>query len=214
MKCGICEQRTARRFCPALSKEICAPCCGTEREETISCPFTCEYLREARRHEKPPEIDSKTLPNQDLEVSEDFLRDHEAMLTYLGTAILTASLETEGAVDSDAREAIEGLIRTYRTLLSGLYFESRPDNPIARSIFDGIRYALADAQKKLSDAGQRVFRDVEILTMLAFYERVYLGYYNGRSKGRAFLDFLRTKLPGTRARSELSTSGGSLIVTP
>ncbi len=54
MKCVICEVRTARRHCPGVRGEICSVCCGTERENTIACPFDCTYLREARLREKRP----------------------------------------------------------------------------------------------------------------------------------------------------------------
>ena len=37
MTCPICENRKAARFCPAKGENICAVCCGTEREVTISC---------------------------------------------------------------------------------------------------------------------------------------------------------------------------------
>ena len=46
-----------------------------------------------------------------------------------------AALDTPGAVDYDVREALEALIRTYRTLESGVYYESVPANPLAANIY-------------------------------------------------------------------------------
>ena len=106
-------------------------------------------------------------------------------------------------------EAIEALIRTYKTLQSGLYYDTRPENPIARAIYDGIQEQLNSAQKR-AEAGKAAFRDSEILTMLVFFERVQLNYNNGRPKSRAFLDFLRQRLP----RPEPSKPSGLLIETP
>jgi hypothetical protein len=52
----------------------------------------------------------------------------------LGSRLLEASLAQPGAVDSDVRDALESLIRTYRTLQSGLYYETRPTNLIAAGL--------------------------------------------------------------------------------
>lgn len=209
MKCSICEERKARRYCAGLQSEICSLCCGREREVSISCPFECEYLQEARLHDKAPALDPKTMPNQDIRVPEEFLRDHEELLVFTGLAIFESAISTSGAVDADAREAIEALIRTYKTLQSGLYYDTRPENPIARAIYDGIQEQLNSAQKR-AEAGKATFRDSEILTMLVFFERVQLNYNNGRPKSRAFLDFLRQRLP----RPEPSKPSGLLIETP
>lgn len=210
MKCSICEERKARRYCPGVRSEICSLCCGNEREVSISCPFECEYLQEARLHEKPPALDPKTLPNQDVRVPEEFLRDNEELLVLTGSAILESALSTAGAVDSDAREALDSLIRTHKTLQSGIYYESRPENPLARAIYQGVQEQLQDVAKQRAEDRKKAFRDSEILTMLVFFERVQFSYNNGRPKGRAFLDFLRQRLP----EPESPQPSGLLIQTP
>lgn len=210
MTCSICGERKARRACPGVNSEICSICCGNEREVSISCPLECEYLQESRRHEKRPELDPKTFPNSDIRVSEQFLLEHEDLLILTGSALLTASLSVPGAIDSDAREALDGLIRTFRTLQSGIYYESRPENPIARSIFDGAQQQIAAARQKQTEEGKPAVRDPEVLTMLVFLERIQLSNNNGRPKSRAFLDFLRQRLPGIELPK---SSGGMLIAT-
>jgi hypothetical protein len=210
MKCGICEERKARRHCLGLQTEICSLCCGNEREVSISCPFECEYLQEARRHEKPPALDPKAMPNPDVRVPESFLREHEDLVVFTGQAIFASAISVPGAVDSDAREALESLIRTKKTLQSGIYYESRPGNPLARAIYDGIRDRFEDHAKQRAESAAAPVRDSEILAMLVFFERVQLSYNNGRPKGRAFLDFLRGRLP----EAELPKPAGSLIQAP
>src|SRR5438270_311540 len=54
--CKICQKRRARRFCPAVSGDICSICCGTEREVSLTCPLSCEYLQEAHKREKLPQL--------------------------------------------------------------------------------------------------------------------------------------------------------------
>ena len=199
MKCKICNTRKPRRYCPGVGSDICSICCGSEREVTVNCPLDCPYLMEARQHEKPAVASAGPLPNQDVRISEEFLRDHEPLLIFLGAKLLEASLETANAVDSDVQEALESLIRTYRTLESGLYYETRPNNLLAAAIHQKIQDAVQELRKELSEKGSTPIRDSEILGVLVFLERVGLHQRNGRPRGRAFIDYLRGYFPQKQA---------------
>jgi hypothetical protein len=195
MKCKICDTRKPRRHCPGVSGEICSICCGNEREVTVSCPLDCPYLVEARLHEKPREPNPDEVPNKDIQVTEQFLREHEPLLVFLGARLLEASLATSGVVDSDVREALQSLIRTYRTLQSGLYYETRPTNLIAAGIHQKMQEAVDGLRKELAEKNAMPLRDAEILGTLVFLERVELHENNGRPRGRAFIDYLRAYFP-------------------
>ena len=193
MNCAICNTRKPRRFCPGVNGEICTICCGTEREQSIDCPLECEYLREAHRHEKPPEIDPATLPNQDIRVTEEFLRDNEAILILLASAVMAGAMETVATVtDFDIREALESLIRTYRALQSGLYYEALPPNPYAAAIHDSVQERIANLRERETKATGLVttLRDATVLGLLVFLQRLEYSNNNGRKRSRAFLDFL------------------------
>lgn len=189
MKCRICDDRRPRRYCPGVRGDICSVCCGQEREVSVDCPLDCEYLLEARVHERHPDPDPAEFPNQDIPVTEGFLRAHEPLLLYLASGVLRAALETPGAVDHDVREALASLIRTYRTLQTGLMYESMPQNPLAAAIHERMQAAVADLRKRVTETGGTV-RDAEVLGVLAFLQRLEIQHHNGRRKGRAFVDFL------------------------
>jgi hypothetical protein len=195
MKCRICDTRKPRRFCPGVNGDICSICCGNEREVTVDCPLDCSYLVEARVHEKPREVKPEEIPNQDIRVSEEFLRSNEPLLVFLGAKLLQASLATPGAVDSDVGEAIDSLVRTYRTLQSGLYYETRPANLIAAAIHQKLQEALETLRKQLAEKNATPIRDADILGLLVFLQRVELYQTNGRTRGRAFVDYLRAHFP-------------------
>lgn len=201
MKCQICGVRKPRRYCPGVRGDICPQCCGTEREVTVECPFDCEYLREARLHERPPEEGADTpFPNRDVNVTEQFLRDHESLVIFLSAKLLAASLATAGAIDYDVREALEALIRTYRTLESGLIYETRPANPLASGIQAKLQEEVEALRKALHEQGSTGIRDKEILGVLVFLQRLELTHNNGRKRGRAYLDFLRVNFPELKAQ--------------
>ncbi|HUA21666.1 MAG TPA: hypothetical protein VMB25_23135 [Bryobacteraceae bacterium] len=195
MKCKICDTRKPRRFCPGVGGDICSICCGNQREVTVDCPLDCPHLMEARLHEKTAPLDPDNVPNQDVEVTEQFLREHEPLLIFLGARLLEAALATSGAVDSDVREALGSLIRTYRTLQSGLIYETRPSNLVADAIHRKIQEAVEALRRELAEKNATPIRDAEILGTLVFLERVELHQNNGRPRGRAFVDYLRGHFP-------------------
>ncbi|MBZ5609341.1 MAG: hypothetical protein LAP38_13845 [Acidobacteriia bacterium] len=201
MKCRLCETRKPRRYCPGVSGDICSICCGAEREVSVDCPLDCPYLAEARLHEKLPELNPEETPNRDVRVSEEFLREHEPLLIFLGAKLLEASLATSGVVDSDVREALDSLIRTYRTLQSGLYYETKPANPIAAAIHQKIQEAVEVLRKELTEKGATTVRDAEVLGVLVFLQRLELHHNNGRPRGRAFIGYLHAHFPHERRDS-------------
>jgi hypothetical protein len=170
--------------------EICSLCCGTEREVTVDCPLDCEFLQESRRHDKP--LEPGEIPNRDIQVSDKFLREHQDLLAFLSATILRTAAETPGVIDFDIREALESLIRTYRTLQSGVYYESRPASPLAARIYGVLQQALEEYRRaEHEQLGMTKTRDAAVLGLLAFLQHFELHSNNGRRRGRAFLDALR-----------------------
>jgi hypothetical protein len=170
---------------------ICSICCGTEREQSVDCPITCDYLKEAHRHEKPPALDPAALPNQDVRVPESFLEAHEWLLVLIGSAIVDGALRSSGTTDYDIREALESLIQTYRGLESGLIIESKPVNLYAANIQEAVQSRVADIRERIgqADASSRL-EDSTLLGVLVFLQRLEYANNNGRKRSRAFFDFL------------------------
>lgn len=209
MKCVICELRQARRYCPGVRGEICPLCCGTERENTIDCPFDCVYLREARAREKPNEFDQATvakIPFIEIRVPDRFLEEHAGIARVVADAIVAAVFSTPGAIDYDLREAIESLIRTYKTMDSGLIYESRPSNPVAANIAALIQAEVDKGRKEIASKTGISVRDAEVMAALLILQRQEYRYNNGRQRGRAYMDHLRRFLPERVASVNPSSS--------
>jgi hypothetical protein len=192
MACALCETRRPRRFCPGVRGDICTTCCGAEREVSVSCPLDCEYLREARKHDKTPPIDPEQVPNRDIKVTDRLVNENQGLLTSLCLTLTRAASETPGVVDFDVRDALDALTRTYRTLQSGVYYESRPANPLAAHICGVVQAGIAEFRREETKSlGMTKTRDADVLGLLVFLQRFELDQNNGRRKGRAFLDALR-----------------------
>lgn len=207
--CSLCESRRPRRYCPGVRADICAPCCGSGREITIDCPLDCDFLREARKHERPSTDDPDQFPNQDIQVSEQFIEENQRLLYALGLEVADGALSTPGAVDTDIREALDALIRTLRTRDSGLYYESRPANPIAAAVQQKVQQGIEALRKEWAQkSGMHTVRDRDVLGILVLLQRLEIRENNGRRRGRAFVDFLREQLPA----GSVAESSPSLIL--
>jgi hypothetical protein len=211
MACAICQNRRPRRFCPGVRGDICAVCCGSEREVSVNCPLDCEYLRQAHIHERLAPPDPETIPNRDIPLTDGLLERNNELAAFLAGRLAAAALNTTGAVDSDVREALESLIRTYRTLESGVYYESLPENPLAAAIFRRVREGADQfREREKEETGISRTRDSDVLAMLVFLQRVEMGRNNGRPRGRAFIDALMQNYPGGPA--EPPSPASSLLI--
>jgi len=212
MACAICQTRRPRRLCPGVRGDICTICCGTEREVSVDCPLDCEYLREAHRHEKPQPLGIDSLPNQDVKVSEEVLREHEEFLAFLAHALGAAALANPQVVDSDIREALEASIRTYRTMQSGLLYESLPANPLAAGICRALASATEEFRRvEAEQLGVHKTRESTVLGLLVFLQHFEISYNNGRRRGRAFLSAL---LDYYSAEPEAEAPKASSLILP
>jgi len=209
MACLVCNKRKGKRFCPAKGGKICTTCCATEREETIDCPFDCPHLQESRPHEHKGLLEPDNFPYKEIRITDSFLRDHEILLVACGQAVLSGALETPRSTDRDARGALDALIQTYKTLDSGIYYETQPDSAYAREITGRIQRQLREFKEEETRAGFSRTRDSDIHAMLVFLYRMALDRDNGRSRGKAFLDFLRQHFPsaGTKSAPSLILPG-------
>jgi hypothetical protein len=165
---------------------------------TVDCPSDCEYLREARKHEPQAEVDPTIMGNPDIRVTKEFLESNGMLLLAMSIAIIDAARQ-RNAVDSDLREALAGLIQTYRTLRKGVIYESLPDNPLAASVFRAVQETINTyLQDETERLGMTKTRDLDVLRLLVFFERMALDSNNGRPRSRAFLDALRMLQPPSK----------------
>jgi hypothetical protein len=198
--CSICESRKAKRACPALRSEICPQCCGKEREESLSCPFDCAYLVEARAHERRAGLDPGQFPYKEVRITEDFLREQEELLNFTAQAVTGAALQVSGAVDHDASQALDALVRTYKSLDSGIYYQTMPDSPLGQAIVARVQEQLQQFRTAETERlGMARTRDTDVLGILVFLLRMALDEDNGRRLGRRFLDLLQRHFESAKA---------------
>ncbi len=196
MTCPICKKRKAKRYCPARAENICSVCCGTEREVSIDCPSDCPYLIASREYDGERRVmDWNNVPFSEVRIPEGFATSHGELVAAITHTLLLFARDHRALVDSDAVAVLQTLAETYRTLSSGLYYERPPDYALQRELYEALKAALEEFKKREQEKfGMTRTRESEIRDALILLTQVGATRTNGRPKGRAFLDFMRSHL--------------------
>jgi len=171
MACPRCRKRRAKRWCPALGRQICAVCCGTSRLADIACPPTCGYLHSSRAH--PP---AAVRRQQDLDVAlllsaldgltaaqEELLSPVFSVLLHHGAAGFTA------ARDADIVDGVSALVATFDTAARGVIYEHRPGTLPGQRVAAALKELFAEASRRRgrpvdSDAAEVLRRILKLAT--------------------------------------------------
>jgi hypothetical protein len=145
MQCPLCQQRPARRACPALGRQICAVCCGTKRQIEIGCPADCGYLAASQAH--PPALVRRQQERDMgfLLAMREGLSHREAELFWVILTFL-AGLKADPLLrlaDEDVSDAAAALAATYETANRGLIYEHRPSSLAAQRLVTDLKAFLA-----------------------------------------------------------------------
>lgn len=143
-----------------------------------------------------PEVDPKSMPHPDVELTDKFMEEQQPLAIVVGRLLLVAAMETPGTVDFDLRDTLGSLTQTYRTAESGLIYESRPANAIAASVADRFQQEITRFRENIAQqSGSHTVRDKDLLGVLIFWQRMEWQHSNGRRKGRSFIESLFALMP-------------------
>lgn len=182
MSCTLCKTRPPRRHCPALTTDICARCCGEEREETIDCRFDCEYLLVAREREPLNDLPGN-LPNADIRTDEELIRTIEPLVMLMIGALFVAAGKNS-AIDLDVREAVAAMIRERLGQDVGSLGE------VAQAVKSDFDIQWAKFQERILESGAAPTGRIDV-GALVFIQREELLHNNRRARGRAYIDHMR-----------------------
>jgi hypothetical protein len=161
MVCPLCNQRKAKRYCPAKGGQICAICCGTKRVVEINCPDDCIYLASARSH--PPAVVQRQIESDRaalLPLLEGF-SERQARI-FLMLASLVSRHQGEGfqkVLDGDIAQAAEAVAATLETAARGIVYEHQPASLPAARLTTELTAMVAEVSKA---GGSGLERDAAI----------------------------------------------------
>ncbi len=211
MKCVLCEQRKAKRYCPAKNSQICAQCCGEKRVLEIPCPESCPYLKSGR--ERDAEEYSKrirTLDSATLGRNQSVMREHSEVVAHLEYALGRERQTSRDLTDSDVLQAIDVLLDTYRTEDKGVLYEKTSDDlrvePMRRElrkIIENFRNPESANEKGVVDPQTTRLPLSAAIDCLEFIRSLVLAYQTDRRSATGYLDFLARAVPREETRSSI-----------
>lgn len=161
MLCPLCNQRKARRQCPAVGRQICSVCCGTKRLVEIRCPADCAYLSTAQHH--PPAVVQRQ-QESDRALMLPLLQgltERQAQV-FLMAGALTARYQADALQklrDEDIGQAAGALAATLETAGRGIVYEHQPASLPAARLMTEMK-AMVDEMVKTT--GPALERDAAI----------------------------------------------------
>src|SRR5262249_43525801 len=121
---------------------------------------------------------------------------HQQLMAALALQTVKFASNATGTSDPDVLAALSGLAATYKTLQSGLLYESIPEIPVHRELYLTLSQFLSEIKQKATDSGEAAaLNDAAILQVPVFLYRMGLMRSNGRPRLRRFIEFLRGQLP-------------------
>ena len=208
--CPLCEVRKSKRFCPAKATKICAVCCGEKREREISCPADCVYLQSGREYETERLAKrSPSLARTPRLWEPAFLQRYYGITLSLWTILAEQREQHIEIVDQDVGQALEGLLKTYRTLESGIYYDHAPASYSAKSIYEAVKAYLDKTHSSMDESIPRL-KVGEILDCLQLQKELFIAISLPRPKSRAFLDHIQSNV----SQSLASQTQQSSIIIP
>lgn len=167
---------------------------------------------ESRKHDLGRrEMDWSSVPFADTKIPSSFVARHERLILALGYAICLNARDNPAVTDVDAIAGLQSLAEAYRTLTSGIYYEKPPDYAVQRGLYEALKSAIENYKKTESqNTGLAAVRDSEVRDALIFLAQLGATRTNGRPRGRAYLDLLRSQFKA----DEFKQSSPGLLVVP
>jgi hypothetical protein len=155
------------------------------------------------------EIDWSKAPFPDVQFKRSFPETHGPLLIEMDRALCEFASAHREVTDTDVLVALQTLAESYRTLASGLIYEKPVDHPLQRGLYEGLKAAIKEFREKMArDAGMTTLRDSDIRDALIFLTQLCALHANGRPKGRAYLDIMRSQFP----KEAFQRSGSNIVL--
>jgi len=211
MKCSACDQRKAKRHCPAKNSQICAQCCGEKRILQINCPENCEFLKAGR--ERDAEEFGKRIRALDPVAqarSRRVLLEHQDAIAYLEYTISHERIASRDLTDGDVMQAIDALLATYKTEDKGVLYETTSEDLRVESLRRELRAVIESLRHPEGEKGKGIVDPQSVrLTLsaaidgLEYIRSLVSVFIKDRHSSTSYVDFLARITPRKEARGSI-----------
>jgi hypothetical protein len=211
MKCVLCNQKKAKRFCPAKNDQICASCCGEKRVLEIDCPESCEYLKMGR--EREAEDYGRRLRSLNSTAQErvrKVLMERQDVVAHLEYVLSQQRRQSRYLTDKEVKQALDILLENYTTEDKGVLYERKSDDLQVESMRRGMRDIIESYRnpegaenRGIVDAKSTRLQLGEAIGCLEFMQSMVSSYMDEKYSSTGYVDFLLRITPREENRSSI-----------
>jgi hypothetical protein len=211
MKCILCNQKSAKRFCPAKNNQICPQCCGEKRMLEIECPESCMHLKIGREHEAADYGKRlRSLHSIAKENTRQALIEHQNVIAHLEYALAQERRRSRFLTDNDAKQALDLLLENYATEDKGVLYEKKSENLQAeslrremRNIIESYRNPEGDQNRGIVDPKSTRLQLNSAIGCLEFLQSMVASYLEEKRSETRYVDFLLRVTPREESPSSI-----------
>ena len=211
MKCTLCEQKKAKRFCFATNALICPTCCGEKRVLQIPCPETCEYLKAGR--EREAEEYARLLGRLDPRIQQRnrrVLSNYPNVVARLEYTLSREHFHSRNLKDKDVTKAVDILLETYRTEDKGILYEKTSEDLRVdairrelREVIESIRNPRKEERTIVVDTHNDHLPIKAIIDCLEYIKSLIGSFQSSSHSDSAYVDFLARFFPKEETKMPL-----------
>ncbi len=215
MKCPLCEQRKAKRPCPAKNGLICPQCCGEKRVLEIDCPESCAFLQTGREREIQDYAKRfRALDRDSIVKNQRIHNDQQDTIARIEYTLARERLSDRNLQDKDVVAAIGILIEAYRTEDKGVLYEKTSEDirvealrRTLKTTVEALRNPGGQENRGIVDAKSERLPLSAAVDCLEIIRSLAASYLADRGSDSGYIDFLARLYP----REE---QGGTSILLP
>jgi hypothetical protein len=122
----------------------------------------------------------------------NFLYRHTPVLNMVSLAIHEERVTAPWLLDTDVIEVLKDLVKTMKTLSSGIYYESLPEIAVQISLFHRLKQLLDGFMQPQPQGLEESLKISDVIDLLNFLTLTATVNSNSRPRSRQYLDLLNS----------------------
>jgi len=146
MKCFLCNERKAKRYCPAKSRNICAVCCGEKRGIEINCPDDCRYFIKGQNYQQK-KITNLRIKKDGIvafQKKAELYRKDPQLFAKIEFALVDAYNQNNRLLNIDVVSALEIVLKTLKSESKGLLYKHKSEDMVINDLADIVEKELPE----------------------------------------------------------------------
>lgn len=140
MKCFLCNERKAKRYCPAKTRYICAVCCGEKRGIEINCPDDCRYFIKGQNYQQK-KITNLRIKKDGIvafQKKAELYRKDPQLFAKIEFALVDAYNQNNRLLNKDVVSALQIVLKTLKSESKGLLYKHKSEDMVINDLADTL----------------------------------------------------------------------------